>query len=347
MPANARAIEMPWSEPWLRWDAIYYTSLAQDGYTLSLEIHSTAAFFPLYPALIRLVTPLAGSVGAAALWVSNLSLLGVFIMMQVLAEHEGLSRGAQLRAMGVLALYPMGFFLSAGYAESLFLLLTISSAYAARTQRWAWAIGLAMLATVTRITGVLMVGVIALEWAASHGFVLKNIAQRSAWSALVRGWRADGWVVLGLLGVPLALLSFMVYMGNNFGSITAFIDAHNSVRGVSSLARPIQDFIDVFTLQEHRFDIITGAGAFLMALVMIPLAFRLRGSYGWYFALSAVIPLSTGLISYMRLIGGVFPLYLVLGQIRPTPITVALLYGAMVLVQIFALMGFFGGGFVA
>lgn len=347
LPASARAIDMPWTEPWLRWDAIYYTSLAQDGYTLAIETHSTAAFFPLYPALIRLFTPLVGSVGTAALLVSNTALLGVFIMLQVLADREGLTKGAQARAMAFLFLYPMGFFLSAGYAESLFLFLTLGSAYAARTSRWTWAIALAMFATLTRITGVLMVGVIALEWAATHGFTLSKIRQREAWAALGRGWRAEGWVLLAALGVPLALLSFMVYMGLNFGSMTAFIEAHNSVRGESSLMRLIEDIIKVLTLQTRRFDIISGVGAFALALVMLPVVFRLRGSYGWYFLLSAIIPLSTGLISYMRLLGGVFPLYLVLGQVKPSPLGVAGIYGSMLLLQFFTLTVYFSGGFVA
>jgi hypothetical protein len=338
---------MPWTEPWLRWDALYYTSLAQNGYTFALDTHSTAAFFPLYPAFIRLFAPLVGGVGHAALLVSNGALLGVFILMSLLAEREGLRRSAQLWTLAYLCLYPMAFFLSAGYAESLFLLFTLGSAYAARTTRWTWAIALAMLATLTRITGVLMIGVIALEWAATHGFTLSAFRQREAWVGLQRGWRTEGWVLIAALGIPLALLSFMIYMGVHFGSMFAFIEAHNSVRGDSSLMRPIQDLIKVLTLQTPRFDIITGAGALMLMIVLLPRIFQLRSSYGWYVLLSALIPLSTGLISYMRLMGGVFPIYLALGENKQSPLVFTLLNGLMLLIQFFALRIYFAGGFVA
>lgn len=344
---GGRPAAVPWTEPWLRWDALYYSSIAENGYTYSPDTHSAAAFFPLYPALMRVTAPVTGGTDSAALLISNLALLGALMMVQVLAEHEGFSAAARTRAMLYLLVYPMGFFLGAGYAESLFLLLTIACAYAARTHRWAWAIALGMLATLTRVTGVLMVGVIGLEWAASHGFSLSHIRQRETWRALGRGLRAEGWVILAALGIPLALVSFMLYLGINFGSPMLFIEAHASVRGNFDLTRVVTDVIKVLTRQTPRFDIITGAGALFLVVVLLPRSFRLRGSYGWYFLLSALIPLTTGLISFMRLMGGVFPLYFALAETPLSPRGHLVVMVAMVLLQMFALLIFFGGGFVA
>lgn len=332
--------------PWLRWDATYYMALAEQGYYASADSHATVAFFPLYSVFIRLIAPLVG-IRAGTLIISNVALFGAFIMMQLLAEREGLRRSEQTWAIVYLFLYPLGFFLSAGYAESLFLLFTMGCAYAARTHRWTWAICLGMLATLTRITGVLMFGVLVLEWAAMHSVTLSNIHKKETWAALRQGWRTNGWVMVGALGIPLTLLSFMIYMGIYFGSIFAFIDAHHSVRGASSLMRPIEDVIRVITLQTARFDIISGFGALGMVLVLLPRVFRGRASYGWYFLLSAIIPLSTGLISYMRLIGGVFPLYLALGKTKQSPLVFALVNGGMLIIQLLALNLFFTGKFVA
>jgi len=344
---GGRPAAMPWTEPWLRWDASYYISIAENGYTFSPEIHSTAAFFPMYPALIKLVSGVTGNADSAAFLVSNLALLGTLMMVQLLAEHEGFSAGGRVRAMLYVLLYPMGLFLSAAYSESVFLLLTLACAYFARTRQWTGAIVLGMIATLTRTTGVLMVGVIWLEWAASHGFNLSRIRQGEAWAALRRGFANEGWVPVAALGIPLALVSFMVYMAVYFGSPLTFLNAHASVRGGFDLTRLGSDIIRTLTLKTIRFDIITGTGMLVLTALLLPRTFKLRGSYGWYVLLSALIPLTTGLVSYMRLMGGVFPLYFAFAENDSAPRTHLIRMSVMVFLQILALQVFFGGGFVA
>jgi hypothetical protein len=56
----------------------------------------------------------------------------------------------------VTALFPMSFFFSAVYSESLFLALSVGAIYAARRQRWAWAGALGGLAASTRSAGVVL-----------------------------------------------------------------------------------------------------------------------------------------------------------------------------------------------
>jgi hypothetical protein len=49
----------PTSHPWVnmlsRWDAAWYVEIARDGYRYEPGVPSNAAFFPLYPLLIRAV----------------------------------------------------------------------------------------------------------------------------------------------------------------------------------------------------------------------------------------------------------------------------------------------------
>jgi len=344
--SGGKAAAVPWAEPWLRWDGMYYASVAENGYTFSTETYSSAPFFPLYPALIKLTSAVTGSTDSAALVVSNLALLGALIALCALAELEYGYQAAGTRAGVYLLLYPMALFFTAAYAESLFLLFTVSSAYFARKQRWTWAIVMGMLASVTRITGVLMIGVIALEWAASHGFTLSQINKRETWRALGRGLRVEGWVVLAALGIPLMLLSFMVYMNSNFGSLTAFADAHAAWRGPPDPLRFIREFVAVITGQTRLFHLVMAVVALIFVAVIIPLAFRLRGSYGWYLLLSALIPLASGLYSYMRVIGGLFPVFLVLGGVASRRIHPVLM-GVLLLLQLLILWLFLHGGFVA
>ena len=43
-------------DDWARWDGRWYVEIAEHGYTYDPNAQSSVAFFPLYPALMRLLT---------------------------------------------------------------------------------------------------------------------------------------------------------------------------------------------------------------------------------------------------------------------------------------------------
>lgn len=345
--AGGRAASVPWFEPWLRWDAMYYTSIAEYGYTFSTEVFSSAAFFPLYPMLIKLVSFLTGNADSAALIVSNAALLGALIAIHALASLDHGYERAGRRAALYLILYPSAFFMSAAYTESLFLLTTIGAVYFARTQRWTLAIVLGMFAAVTRMVGGLVWGVILLEWAASHGFTLTQLHRREAWQALGRGLRQQGWVVAASLAIPLMLGSFMLYQYNTFGSFTAFSEALYPWRGEIVFNRFIIEFVAVVTGETRLFHLVLGSIALIFVIPFIPLAFRLRGSYGWYILLAAAVPLLGGLYSYIRYVGGIFPVFIVLAGLPLSPRYERLVLIIFGLFQILLLFLYLNGEFLA
>lgn len=77
--------------PWLRWDSFHYLSIAKDGYTAQTcgeFICGNTGWFPLYPALIRLVAAAGTSYSYSAFFISVAALL---------ASSEILSRLIQRR----------------------------------------------------------------------------------------------------------------------------------------------------------------------------------------------------------------------------------------------------------
>src|SRR5919204_1738296 len=88
-PALTHALADPLLAPLARWDSVWYLRIADSGYGDSAP---RAAFFPLYPVLVRGVgTAFGGSHGAllaAAYLVSLVAFLGALVLLHRLAELE-------------------------------------------------------------------------------------------------------------------------------------------------------------------------------------------------------------------------------------------------------------------
>ena len=157
--------------PWQRFDTQRYVRIAREGYVAPDDSH----YPPLYPLLIRAGSePFGGGARArmlAALTVATLASFGLFFLLHGLAVRE-IGRKQALFAVLSLALFPTGFFLFAGYSESLFLFLALASFASARAGRFGSAGMLGGLASMTRLTG----------WC---------LALPLAWEAYVR-WRPAG-----------------------------------------------------------------------------------------------------------------------------------------------------------
>jgi hypothetical protein len=153
--------------PLTRWDAGNYLAIVRNGYGYSDgdEASPLSAFFPLYPALTRLVAWVLGSSYAAMLiasyLVSLLAFLGALVLFCKLVTLEfgaAVARDATL----LLAIFPASFYFSSPYSESLFLLCSVGAFYAGRTGRWGWAGVAGACATATRLVGVALIVPLAL-----------------------------------------------------------------------------------------------------------------------------------------------------------------------------------------
>lgn len=168
-------------DPFVVWDAAWYVDIARHGYETSFADLSgravTMAFFPLFPALIRLtvaVSPL--SPAAAAVFLSlgfgAAATVLVWFLMQRLSGPAAARRSAVL-----FAFFPGSFVFSMGYAESLMLTLAVACLIALLSRQWMMAGVAGALATATRPNAVALIA--CCLWAAGVA-----IARRREWRAV-------------------------------------------------------------------------------------------------------------------------------------------------------------------
>jgi hypothetical protein len=187
--------------PVLRWDGLGYLSIARHGYSAT-----TSIFYPLYPAATAGLGWLLRSDVAAGALISVASFAAGLWLLHRLTELE-LGRAPADTAVLLLAFAPVSLFFSAMYTESLFLALSVGSIYAARRDRLVLAGALAALATVTRVTGILLVIPIAMWELRRH---------RRLTAALL-------WLLLA----PTALGAFLAYMQlRGYGWLAPFRNQH-------------------------------------------------------------------------------------------------------------------------
>ena len=186
----------------MRWDAGWYEEIARNGYIWNGPREQSAfAFFPVYPMLARVVSwGLGGDVKSALFLISNISFLVFLLYLHKICAFEFDSETAE-RTVLLVALFPLSYFYSAGYTESLFLALAAGSLYHARTGRWWIAAGLSGVAALTRLAGMALLLPLAWEW---------HSRRRSRLEAL------------GLLLPPAALGLFMLFCWRVTGDPLAF-----------------------------------------------------------------------------------------------------------------------------
>lgn len=134
------------------WDGTIYETIARDGYQVTGNDKRLFVFFPLFPALSRL----AGGKSHAALGgivVSQLALLGAMLLLSYFTRDRNSKRLTDDPALWMVCA-PMALFFQAMYSESLFIMLTIGAALTFSQKRYAWAMGLAFLAGLTRPTAI-------------------------------------------------------------------------------------------------------------------------------------------------------------------------------------------------
>ena len=156
--------------PLARFDAGWYRSIAERGYYWDSSAGvGNAAFFPLYPLLVKMVSLSGLSFYRAGLLVSH-----VFFFVSVVLFHRLEVRrvGQSEAGSRLLALltFPWAFFLLAPYSESLFLALALAVWLLALRRQWALVAVLGLAAGLTRIFAVALVpALLVLAWRGESG----------------------------------------------------------------------------------------------------------------------------------------------------------------------------------
>ena len=187
-----------------QWDAGWFVHIAENGY----DSRQAAAFFPLYPLVVRGVAVVTGSTVVAGVLVSLVSAGAAAVVLARLARPLLGGRGARESVL-LLALYPVAFVLTAVYSDGLFLALSAGSFLAAVQRRSVLAGVLGALAVATRALGLaLLPALVLLLWPRKRS--LGGFARLTP-----------------LLLLPAALGAFALYLDYRLGDWNAFVDAQS------------------------------------------------------------------------------------------------------------------------
>ena len=198
-----------WYHRLLRWDSEWYKIIASEGYRYDGDpgLRQTVVFYPLYSMLCRLASEvLRIDLVDAMLLVANLAAVTAIVLLFKLVRERFGERNA-LATVAMISFFPSSVFLSAGYTESLALLLMVSFFLAVARGRFLAAAMLAGLAVATRSSGIVLFPVLLLEL-----------------------WRCRSPRRFLIEAVPLSIVAtsglwlYMIYLGFAFGHPMAFAD---------------------------------------------------------------------------------------------------------------------------
>ncbi len=324
----------PLSFYWGRWDSFWYLRVAEHGYPhdvyrpLAGHSFNEIAFFPGFPLLDRMVGVALGGHYLVAGVVINLVLSLVLLCLVRVLFCSLAGPVAADRGVVLYALFWGTSVFTLAYAEPLALVAATGCLLALLSRRWLLAGALAALATATRPSMVVALG---LSCAVAAGIA---VVRRRKWRALVAP-------VLS----PVGALAFFAYLGAHTGDLLAW--QHNESRlwgqhldGGVQLPGLVWD-----RLVHPRYDgspyyllILTGAVVVVAGVVAL---WRVRPPLlVWAYVAGIVVPtlLDSSLGPQPRFVAAAFPLFLGLGALlgRRLSLLVAagsavLLFGATVL----------------
>ncbi|MFN8373016.1 MAG: mannosyltransferase family protein [Anaerolineae bacterium] len=324
IPGNQSDITSGFYAAWYRWDAIHYVDIAVGrGYWYVPDSVSSIAFFPAYPMLLRALALVIPDATAAGMLISNVTFFLALIVIYLLAQPYLKAADSQ-RAVFYLALFPASLFFSAAYSESLFLLFSALTWYAARrganTRDWRWWLiaGLSgLICSATRAVGLLVVLFPLQEWLRSHQFSLTTVRTRAFWLSLLH----DPFPAFTMALIPVGLLVFMLYLALEFNDPLLFLRIQREGWGFESLGpvaiilRDAQGMLNGVPTSASAplfYGWIDLAAFFLTLAVSVTLWRRMGWGVAIYSILSLLLPISSRTESMARYTAVLFPVFMVL-----------------------------------
>ncbi|MBA2432451.1 MAG: hypothetical protein H0V56_10120 [Chthoniobacterales bacterium] len=284
------------------WDAGWYLSIAQSGYSFQPGVQSNLGFFPFYPMLVWAVALVVQNMGLAAVLVSHACLLGAGLLLNALINLDHHDLKLNQRAAMFLMFSPVSFFFSDAYSESTFLLLTLASFVAARRGQWLLASLCGMCLAATRNVGVIIALPLLLEFL------------RASWNpevGLRSILRPEG-LLLALVPAGLGLIFLYGYFA--FGDFFAYFRA--AAAWDRTLTTPWQTLGHLRSLEPFYRWLFGGAVVVGISLMLAGVALRLRLSYLSFAAVLLGLYLcASSLEAIPRYLSIVFPFYIVLALI--------------------------------
>ena len=292
-----------WLHLWVQWDASYYLDVAAHGYRMPAVVtgnetgQSGLNFFPLLPLGIALTRLLVGSPVLAGLIFTNLCLVAGGVLLHRLTCRRAGVDAADWSVLSLMLL-PGSFSLSGIMSEAPFLLFSISTVTFARSRPVWGSLSLSLLA-ITRLTGIVLLGGVAIDWA------IDRFRHRPA-----------TYRTLFLLTLsPLPLLAYAVYMFHVTGDALAAVHSHNAF-WFQKEEWPFEELLSFTSTGEQRLQV---QSVIALSMVAVLLArWRLFTAGEWLFLAvsigtsSSAMSLSPSLIRYMI---ALYPVHMAVGDL--------------------------------
>ncbi|OGE37818.1 hypothetical protein A3B45_02250 [Candidatus Daviesbacteria bacterium RIFCSPLOWO2_01_FULL_39_12] len=303
-------------ENFVNWDSRYYISIAQSGYLKPTHY----AFFPGYPLAIKIITFITRDFWLSAILISVVStfLASLFLYKLIILDF---SKEIAKRTLFYLLFFPTSFYFLMGYSEGLFLLLSILTIYYFRKNKFFWATLFAILTSLTRFIGLILIFSIFIEILWHKRFNKKNII---------------------LLLSPLGFLLYCLYLYTQTGQPLYFIEAQTEwSRQIGLPWMPFWEalnniFQSGFTQKYYYviFDLVFAVFGLGMAIR----SFRfLPPIYSFYALGSVLVPiLTTNLSSTSRLLLPIFPISILLALIKSQTFKIPYLIISLILTLLFS-----------
>jgi hypothetical protein len=309
IPAGPGLIGMPPMEgprpleAFLRWDSGWYVRIIRDGYAYAdckapgvPCPQASIAFLPGYPMAVRGVMKFGLGLPLASFLVTHLALVLALWALIELSKHKGLDEHASKRAAVAMLAFPSGIFLSAGYAEVVFLALAFWGLLFLERGQFVQAAVLLALGALTRSQGMLLVAAVA------GGLLLK------------RDWRAF-FAVSAATGLLVG--AYLYWQHTTWGDALAFMHAR---RGWGFLGQPPLDLLREYwnrtvSGQLHLEGWLDFASIPFLAVMAIVAWRKLGPMYGAYCAALLAVPMASGQVwALSRIALCAFPAFLLLGS---------------------------------
>lgn len=317
---------------WAQWDGGHYLKLAKAWYIQSSDF----AFFPLFPAVVRILSGLLGeNYLLSGLIISNLSFLAFLLVFYRFVQEKFSSKVAYSTVISLIV-FPTTFFAVALYSESLFLLFCALTFWFLLRKKFLHASIAASLASLTRGVGVFLILPIFYSYLSSIRFDLRKINVRVLH------------VSVAFFGFSLYALYLFANFNDPFNFLTAqgfwqrsIIDPASTIFGYAWAMlfrgpRPLNDYFDLaLTL------------LFLSSLILGTK--RLPSSLWIFSILTVLLPASTGTLTSMpRYLIASLGVFIILGQLLETnPKLKPVLWSISLVLQVILTSLFINGFWVA
>lgn len=276
-----------------RWDSNWYLDIAKNGYQMrENDTLSNVVFFPVYPMSIRMFSIFVGHNFILTGWVISclfLFLAAIFLFKLAASFHGELN---PLLAVFLMLIFPTACFFNSVYTESLFLFLSVGSFYLTMKKRYFSAALFGLIASLTRVTGILLFAPLLIQLFLAEGFNRRAIAKSLPFAL-----------------IPLGTLSLFTYHWWRFGNFFLFFKIENAWG--RSFNYNIGHFLFDSSASIANFSLDLFYLLFVLLITLI-LARKKHFAYAFYVGSTFLVAISTGtLMSIGRYILVLFPVYLV------------------------------------